>query len=139
MTLQIELLEQSFQAIAPNGEAFVANFYERLFMNFLETKPFFASADMNEQRKKLLGALVLVIQNLKKPEVLTSALQGLGQRHVTYGIQPEHYQIVGTVLLETFGDLLGERWTPDYHQAWAEAYQVISGIMLDGAGTSTQA
>ena len=86
MTLQIELLESSFQAIAPQGGAFVTAFYERLFTSFPQTRAFFASTDMKEQRKKLLGALALVIQNLRKPEVLTSALQGLGQRHVTYGV-----------------------------------------------------
>ena len=34
MALQIGLLETSFQAIAPRGEAFVTDFYERLFTRF---------------------------------------------------------------------------------------------------------
>ncbi len=139
MTLQIELLESSFQAIAPCGEAFVRTFYERLFTSFPQTRAFFASTDMKEQRKKLLGALALVIQNLRKPEVLTSALQGLGQRHVVYGVRPEHYPIVGAVLLETFADVLGERWTPAYHDAWAEAYKVVCTIMLEGVSMPTAA
>ena len=139
MTLQIELLETSFQAIAPCGEAFVTAFYERLFTHFPQTRSFFASTDMKEQRKQLLGALALVIQNLRKPEVLTSALHGLGQRHVAYGVLPEHYPIVGAVLLETFADLLGERWTPAYHDAWAQAYEAVSAIMLEGASMPTAA
>jgi hemoglobin-like flavoprotein len=133
MTLQIELLESSFQALVPCGEAFVTAFYERLFTRFPQTRAFFASTDMKEQRKKLLGALALVIQNLRKPEVLTSALQGLGQRHVSYGVRPEHYPIVGAVLLETFAHILGERWTRAYHEAWAEAYGIVCTIMLEGA------
>jgi hemoglobin-like flavoprotein len=137
MTLQIELLETSFQAIAPHGEAFVTAFYERLFTNYPQTRAFFASTDMKEQRKKLLGALILVIQNLRKPEVLTSALKGLGQRHVKYGVQPEHYPIVGTILLETFADFLGEDWTPEYHDAWVQAYKAICSIMLEGTRMAT--
>ena len=139
MTLQIELLETSFQEIVPSGETFVRTFYERLFTHFPETRAFFVSTDMKEQRKKLLGALALVIQNLRKPEVLTSALQGLGQRHVTYGVLPEHYPIVGAVLLETFAELLGERWTPAYQDAWAEAYEAVCAIMLEGASMPTAA
>jgi hemoglobin-like flavoprotein len=139
LTLQIELLETSFQAIVPCGEAFVKTFYERLFSHFPQTRAFFVSTDMKEQRKKLLGALALVIQNLRKPEVLKGALQGLGQRHVAYGVLPEHYPIVGTVLLETFADFLGERWTPAYHDAWAEAYEVVCAIMLEGASMPTAA
>src|SRR5260370_12962919 len=112
MTLHIELLESSFQAIAPRGEEFVTAFYERLFTSFPQTRAFFASTDMKEQRKKLLGALALVIQNLRKPEELTSALKGLGQRHVAYGVRPKHYPIVEPDLIETFPDVLGEHLTP---------------------------
>src|SRR5215471_1335693 len=139
MTLQIELLETSFQAIAPCGEAFVRTFYERLFTHFPQTRAFFASTDMKEQRKKLLGALALVIQNLRKPEMLTSALKGLGQRHVAYGVRPEHYPIVGAILLETLADFLGERWTQEYHDAWAQAYEAVSAIMLEGANMAAAA
>ena len=88
---------------------------------------------MKEQRKQLLGALALVIHNLRKPAVLTSALHGLDQRHVAYGVLPEHYPIVGIILLETFADVLGERWAPAYHHAWAQAYEAVSAIMLEGA------
>ena len=137
MTLQIELLESSFQALVPQGEAFVTAFYDRLFTSFPQTRAFFTSTDMKEQRKKLLGALALVIQNLRKPGVLTSALQGLAQRHVTYGVLPEHYPIVGAVLLETFSDVLGERWTPIYHDAWVAAYEAICTIMLQGTSVPT--
>src|SRR5215472_5405011 len=137
MSLQIELLETSFQAIAPRGEAFVTAFYERLFTRYPQTRAFFASTNMKEQRKKLLGALALVIQNLRKPEVLTSALKGLGQRHVAYGVRPEHYPIVGTILLHTFADVLGDDWTPEYHDAWAQAYGAICSIMLEGANMAT--
>jgi len=138
MALQIELLETSFQKIAPRGEDFVTAFYERLFTNYPQTRAFFASTSMKEQRKKLLGALILVIQNLRKPEVLTSALGGLGQRHVAYGVRPEHYPIVGTILLETFADFLGDDWTKASQDAWAQAYEAICSIMLEGANVATQ-
>ena len=136
MTLQIELLETSFQAITPCGDAFVTAFYERLFTRFPQMRAFFASIDMFEQRKKLLGALTLVIQNLKKPEVLTSTLKELGKQHVTYGIRPEHYPLIRAVLLETFADFLGENWTPAHHNAWMQAYDTFSTIMLEGANVS---
>src|SRR5215471_3388183 len=133
MSLQIELLETSFQAIAPRGEAFVTAFYERLFTRFPQTRAFFAATDMKEQKKKLLGALVLVIQNLRKPDVLGPALKGLGQRHDAYGVRPEHYPIVGAVLLDTFAAFLGERWTLERHAAWAQAYEAVCALMLQGA------
>ena len=137
MTLQIELLESSFQALVPQGEAFVTAFYDRLFTSFPQTRAFFAATDMFEQRKKLQQSLALIVQHMQHPEVLGDMLRELGQRHVTYGVRPEHYPIVGAVLLETFADFLGERWTPEYHDAWAQAYEAICSIMLEGTRMAT--
>ena len=136
--LQIDVLETSFQEIAPRGEAFVAAFYERLFAQFPQTRAFFTTTDVKEQQKKLLGALVLVIQNLRKPDVLAPALRGLGQRHGAYGVRPEHYPIVGAVLLDTFAAFLGERWTPACRDAWTQAYQAVCALMLQGDAVPVQ-
>jgi hemoglobin-like flavoprotein len=133
MTVQGELLESSFQAVVLHGEAFVTAFYERLFTRFPETRAFFAATDMSELRKKLQQTLALIVQNLQHPEVLDSMLRELGQRHVTYGIRPEHYPLVGTALLETFEDFLGKHWTQEHHDAWVKAYETVSSLMLQGA------
>jgi hemoglobin-like flavoprotein len=57
----------------------------------------------------------------------------LGQRHVTYGILPEHYPLVGDVLLETFADFLGKHWTQAHQDAWVNGYEAVSRLMLQGA------
>ena len=136
MSLQVELLEQSFAEITPNAEEFVNSFYENLFTANPEAKPLFANTNMAEQKKKLLNSLVLVVQNLRMPDVLNSSLRGLGARHVKYGALPEHYPLVGSALLTTFEQYLGDKWTPDVKQAWVDAYGAISEIMLDGADYS---
>ncbi|MEM8673822.1 MAG: globin family protein [Cyanobacteria bacterium P01_G01_bin.67] len=134
--LQVELLEQSFEEIKPQADGFVSSFYENLFTANPEAKPLFDTTNMEEQKKKLLSSLVLVVENLRKPEVLDNALRGLGARHVKYGALPEHYPLVGSALLTTFEQYLGERWTPNTKQAWVDAYGAISEIMLDGADYS---
>ena len=133
MSLNVELLESSFEKIKPRGPEFASSFYETLFENAPEAKPLFASTDLGEQQKKLLASLVLVVENLRKGDVLGSALRGLGARHVQYGALPEHYPIVGGALLQTFEKFLGDDWTPEVKQAWVDAYGAITEIMLDGA------
>jgi nitric oxide dioxygenase len=133
MTVEGGLLESSFQAIVLHGEAFVTAFYERLFMRFPETRAFFAATDMSELRKKLQQTLALIVEHMQHPEVLDSMLRELGKRHVTYGIRPEHYPLVGTALLETFEDFLGKHWTQEHHDAWVKAYETVSSLMLKGA------
>ena len=136
--LQVELLEQSFEQVKPQADAFVASFYANLFTDYPEAKPLFAHTNMSEQGNKLLQSLILVIENLRKPDVLTNALKGLGARHVKYGALPEHYPLVGSSLLKTFEQYLGSAWTPDVKQAWVDAYGAISEIMLDGADYTTE-
>jgi hemoglobin-like flavoprotein len=138
MSVQSELLEASFQAVVLHGEAFEVAFYERLFTRFPETRAFFAATDMFEQRMKLRETLALIAQHLRNPEALGSMLQALGQRHVTYGVRPEHYPLVGDVLLETFADFLGKHWTQAHHDAWVKGYEAVSRLMEQGAAMPSE-
>ena len=131
--LKVAILESSFAKIKPQADEFVASFYENLFSLYPEAQPLFAHTDMAKQQKMLLTSLVLVIENLTKPEVLTEKLQGLGARHVQYGALPEHYPLVGNALLTTFEQYLGGEWTEEVQQAWVEAYGAITNLMLSGA------
>ncbi len=118
--LPVELLEKSFEVIKPKADEFVNSFYENLFTANPEAKPLFDTTNMVEQKKKLLNSLVLVVENLRNPDVLENSLRGLGARHVKYGALPEHYPLVGSALLTTFEQYLKEQWTPDVKQAWVE-------------------
>ena len=136
MSLQVEILEKSFDEIKPQADEFVASFYDNLFTAHPEAKPLFDTTDMQAQKKKLLNSLVLVVENLRKPDALGGALRGLGARHVKYGALPAHYPLVGEALLTTFDQYLQDKWTPQVKQAWVDAYCAISEIMLDGADYS---
>jgi hemoglobin-like flavoprotein len=132
MTMPSEVLETSLQAVVLHGEAFAVAFYERLFTRFPETRVLFAATDMSAQRKKLQETLALIVQHLQQPETLRPLLQDLGQRHVSYGVRPAQYPLVGAVLLETFADFLGKYWTEAHHDAWVNGYAAVSRLMLHG-------
>ncbi len=133
MSLNIELLEESFDAVAPQGNELVETFYRHLFSDFPQVKPLFEQVEMTEQKKKLLASIKLVVENLRRPEVLGPALEELGARHVAYGAEEAHYPAVGQTLLKSLSEIAGDAWTDEYQEAWAEAYGEISQIMLAGA------
>ena len=92
-------------------------------------KALFKKVDMKKQRKKLLESLVLVVNNLRKPDVLGPALKNLGERHKELGAQEEHYAMVGEALLGTFEEYFEDDWTPELKSAWAGAYgAVVAGM-----------
>ncbi len=132
ITLDVELLESSFAQIRPRLSSFAASFYQVLFILHPETKPLFENTNMEAQEQKLAESLVLVVLNLRQLGFLTQALKDLGARHVQYGILPEHYPLVGNVILTTFRYYLGSDWTPEVKKAWKDAYNLISSIMLEG-------
>lgn len=132
MALNTELLETSFDQIRDREADFTTCFYNTLFTEHPEVKPLFSATKMDEQSKKLFASLVLVVNNLTKPDTLTTSLKGLGTRHVQYGALPEHYPLVGSALIKAMATTLQEKWTPEAEAAWIEAYSAITEIMLEG-------
>lgn len=128
---QIELVEATFVKIVDNGEQLIASFYSLLFERFPEVKPMFMNVDQKEQEKKLLSGLMLVVNNIKKPEVLGPALSNLGKSHQQYGVDAEHYPAVAETLLEVMSEYAGDLWTDEVQQAWSNALNTVATVMLE--------
>jgi hemoglobin-like flavoprotein len=133
MAIDVELLEKSFDLIAPRGQELVDRFYDRLFETAPGTKALFEQVDMDTQKSSLVAILITLRESLRDLSVIAPDLAELGARHVEYGAQPEHYPVVGSVLLETMAEIGGSAWRPEYTSAWAEAYQAVQDVMLKGA------
>jgi len=128
--LNADLLESSFEALKPNAEHLVARFYEELFDRFPGVIPLFKNTQPEEQQKKLLAALQLVVNSLRKPQVLKKALLGLGERHQGYGAVLDHYGAVAETLLDVMSETAAELWTEDVARAWEDALNAVAEIML---------
>jgi methyl-accepting chemotaxis protein len=133
LMMNVALLKESFDMVAPRKEAFAHSFYERLFAYYPTTRALFANTDMKRQEGSLMATLAVVVAGVERGENLVPTLQRLGQKHYRYGARPEHYPLVGGVLLETFHEYLGTAFTPAMQDAWAQAFEIISGQMV-GAG-----
>lgn len=132
--LNVDLLESSFELLAPQGEQLVERFYERLFETAPAVRSLFPD-DMEGQQRALLGALGTIVNSLRSPEKLTAYLEGLGKHHVDYGAEPAHYDVVAEVLVATMAEVAGDAWTDELQSAWTAALTAIKGLMLTGAET----
>jgi methyl-accepting chemotaxis protein len=129
---QIALVRTSFADVQPVAAVAAVHFYARLFELDPALRPMF-SGDMTDQGRKLMAMLGTAVGLLEHPDQLDAALQRLGQRHASYGVQPRHYDTVGRALLDTLAALLGERFSPPLHAAWAALYGRASTTMLTAA------
>jgi hemoglobin-like flavoprotein len=136
MPLDLEALETSFDLVAPRGDELMETFYERLFTVAPAVRPLFAGTDLRRQKAMLLGTLVLLRKSLRDLDAIVPKLRELGARHVAYGAAPDHYPVVGQVLIGSMADIAGDAWRPEHGRAWAAAFDLVAGAMLDGAASA---
>lgn len=129
---QIKAIQESFAKVTPISEQAAALFYGRLFEVAPSVKPLFRG-DMQEQGKKLMATLAVVVNGLGNLETILPAASALAKRHVGYGVAAGDYASVGEVLLWTLERGLGALWTPELAGAWAAAYGVLSEFMIGEA------
>ena len=134
MALEVATLEESFDLVAPRGDELIQTFYDRLFETAPAVKPLFEQVDMERQRQALLNMLLVLRESLHDLDDIVPDLEDLGERHVEYGAQSEHYPVVGQVLIGAMAEIAGDQWKPEYTEAWQEAYGVVQNVMLSGAG-----
>ena len=58
---------------------------------------------------------------------------------VAPSVKAEHYPVVGSALLWTLEQGLGEAWTAEVAAAWTAAYGTLSGYMISEAYGRSQA
>jgi hemoglobin-like flavoprotein len=132
---QIDTVQRTFALAAPMADEIATRFYQRLFELDPSLRPLF-HGDIQQQGQKLMTVLAFAVAGLSKPETILEPVRRLGERHVSYGVQPHHYATVGDALLWTLGELFGPAFTPEVKEAWAAAYGLLAGVMQEGERVS---
>ncbi len=108
-------------------------FFSKLFIDMPQVKHLFHTS-REEQAKKLIDMLTIIVGRLDHPEELTNDIQQLAKRHTQYGVKAPHYKAVGTALLWTLQQGLGKDWNDDVKAAWESCYAILSKTMINASG-----
>ena len=125
---QKRLVQNSFEQVAPISELAASLFYGRLFELDPQLRHLF-KGDLQEQGRKLMQMLGVVVKGLDRLDELVGAAQALGRRHVAYGVKDQDYETVGAALLWTLAQGLGAAFTPEVKEAWIAAYKLLTASM----------
>ena len=128
----ITLVQTTLAQVQPKADEFAGLFYGRLFEQHPELRSMFTT-DLSQQGAKLMATLQLAVIGLNQPQTILAAVKQLGQRHVGYGVQDDHYYLVGEALLWSLAQTLGNVFTPEVEAAWVEAYSLLAGLMKEAA------
>ncbi len=135
--LEVARLKSSWGTVAEHGDEVPQHFYSTLFVAHPETRAMFPPS-MAAQRDKLVGALGYTVANVDDLDRLVPVLQQLGRDHRKFGVEADHYPLVGAALLSTLEYFLGDGWDTELAQAWTQAYGVVAKVMSDAAEESAQ-
>jgi nitric oxide dioxygenase len=107
-------------------------FYDRLFELAPDTHALFKS-DMDEQKKKFMSMLAMIVGNLDNVRILLPATRNLARHHVDFGVHAGHYEVVGEALMWSLRQGLGPHWTPSTAESWNRAYRSLTADMIQHA------
>jgi hemoglobin-like flavoprotein len=124
----MRLVQCTFEMLVPTVDTAVALFYRHLFELDPSLRLMFPT-DMARQREKLVETLATAVRGLESPAEFTALLQTLGQRHVGYGVTPEHYQTMKEALLWMLDQGLGKQFTNEMKLAWTAVYDLLANAM----------
>ena len=129
---KIALVRSSWQQVLPIQDTAAQLFYGQLFELDPSLRSLF-KGDMVEQGRKLMAMINTVVVSLDTLGPILETIEGMGRRHVAYGVTEAHYDTVGSALIWTLGKGLGEQFTPAVENAWADAYNTLASAMKQAA------
>nr|WP_258174163.1 NO-inducible flavohemoprotein [Vibrio sp. V01_P9A10T6] len=132
----IAIVKSTIPLLESAGPALTAHFYQRMFTHNPELKDIFNMTHQHTGRQgvALFEAIAAYAKNIENLAALTSAVERIAQKHTSFNIQPEHYQIVGHHLIETLRELAADAFTPDVEAAWTAAYLFLAQVFIDREG-----
>jgi nitric oxide dioxygenase len=125
-----EVVRATASVVAEHAEQITARFYPRMFAEHPELLRVFNQGNQatGEQSRALAASVVAYAVQLIDPQAPSFAhvMRRIAYKHISLGIRPEQYTIVGHHLLAAVGEVLGEAVTPEIAAAWDEVYWLFA-------------
>ncbi len=129
---QINLVKETWVMVVPIADKAAELFYGRLFLLDPSVKPMFKN-DMTDQGKKLMKTIGIAVDAVDNLEPLIPILKVMGAAHAGYGVKEKDYNTVGSALLWTLEQGLGDAFTDEVKNAWGAVYEILANTMKEGA------
>ena len=129
----IDIIKSTVPVLKEHGLEITTTFYKNMFINNPEVKPLFNMDKQNsgEQPKALAMTILAAAQNIDNLQAILPVVKNIGEVHCERQITEGHYPIVGSNLLASIKEVLGDAATDEVIEAWGKAYGVIAQIFID--------
>lgn len=126
----IAIIKSTIPVLLETGPKLTGYFYDRMFKHNPELKDIFnlSHQESGAQREALFGAICAYASNIDNLSEIIPAVERIAQKHTSFNIQPDQYDIVGHHLLATIDELLHPG--TEVIEAWGKAYQVLANVFI---------
>lgn len=103
----IATVKATIPLLVETGPKLTAHFYDRMFTHNPELKEIFNMSNQRngDQREALFNAIAAYASNIENLAALLPAVEKIAQKHTSFQIKPEQYNIVGGHLLATLDEM----------------------------------
>lgn len=129
---QIKLVQSTIPVLREHGVALTQHFYQRMLSHHPELKNVFNMDHQNtgRQPRALAAAVLAYAEHIENPSVLAKAVERITTKHVSLGILPEQYSIVGENLLHSISEVLNVPMDSELIAAWKAAYMQLADLLI---------
>ncbi|MGB4812193.1 MAG: globin domain-containing protein [Methylophilaceae bacterium] len=125
-------IDASVPVLREHGLTITSVFYKNMLRDHPELNNLFNLGNQanGSQQQSLASAVFAYAANIENAAALAPVIERIVHKHVSIGILPSHYPIVGKYLLGAIKEVLGEAATPDLIAAWDEAYGLLADALI---------
>ncbi|EUJ09719.1 hemoglobin-like flavoprotein [Methylophilaceae bacterium 11] len=125
-------IEASVPVLREHGLAITTVFYSNMLAAHPELYNLFNLGNQanGSQQQSLASAVFAYAANIDNQAALTPVIERIVHKHVSIGILPDHYPIVGKYLLGAIKQVLGDAATLELMAAWDEAYWLLASALI---------
>lgn len=126
-------IDASVPVLRQHGLAITTLFYKNMFSEHPELKNLFNMGNQanGSQQQSLAAAVFAYAANIENSAALAPVVERIVHKHVSVGIKPAHYPIVGHHLIGAIKGVLGDAATPELLAAWEEAYGLLADALIE--------
>lgn len=125
-------IDASVPVLREHGLTITTVFYNNMFEAHPELKNIFNMSNQanGSQQQALASAVFAYAANIDNAQALAPVIEHIVHKHVSIGVKPSHYPIVGKFLLGAIQEVLGDAATPALIAAWDEAYGLLADALI---------
>jgi len=125
------ILNETFDRVCQEQEKFARSVYDLFFDRAPNAKVLFERTNWEQQKKMLVGALMLMVKNLHNPSLFRITMHNLAERHVRYGVKAQHFPPFSQAVLQSIRNQIGSAWNAEIEDAWNFGFGQIEQLMIE--------